>query len=533
MKIFLTSKIDPFNLEKEACFYACQENINSAIVDIEHLLKYNEVTIISFEVPLLINYMKKNNLYWPRKIIDLNHIEKLLTGRPQKDFVKTRPWSIWRLVSSFYNNKDELALTKKVLSCFPTKLSKCEQHKLLLKLNNCIKAVYDNQIKRLKELNEYDRYFEVEKPINEILVERQYKGIKIDNNIFERRLDILDDIIYGTAKELRFKHNILSINDKNELVTTFKNQGLKCLAESINSDNYERFLKIGAKSNPLLRLLYDHIRAKRDKNALIKFGEIGCPYIYPIFDAMGTVTGRILVREPLIQQLRRTSRDIIIAEAYYSLIYADFSQFEPGILADDCGDDTLIDCYNSGDIYNALSTELFGEPTNRDLSKLIFLAYVYGMSQDRLDILIKELLNNEVSYNKGLEKFFGEFKKLKPYKTKLEKELLKNGRIGTRMGNFRYRRSSNSNGLLNEEKRWIVSQRVQGTASLILKRAILEISVDREIEFLLPMHDAALFQIPTSKLHSKKEFIESKFLKAFKEECPSIKPRVTFEKFDK
>jgi hypothetical protein len=54
---------------------------------------------------------------------------------------------------------------------------------------------------------------------------------------------------------------------------------------------------------------------------------------------------------------------------------------------------------------------------------------------------------------------------------------------------------------------------------------------DGEIEFLIPMHDAALFQVPIKLEEQKKEIIKKEFETAMLYYCPSLKPKVSFKKF--
>src|SRR5690348_13182211 len=73
----------------------------------------------------------------------------------------------------------------------------------------------------------------------------------------------------------------------------------------------------------------------------------GCP----AFDCLGTVTGRILVRHPQVQQLRRSERKMIAPDPGRKLAYFDYAQFEPGVLASLSGDGPLLNSYNNSDIY--------------------------------------------------------------------------------------------------------------------------------------------------------------------------------------
>ena len=169
---------------------------------------------------------------------------------------------------------------------------------------------------------------------------------------------------------------------------------------------------------------------------------------------------------------------------------------------------------------------------HRDSAKILFLAFCYGMGKKQMARLATEVSGDKIEKTqKVLNNFFGKYKSLSNWKSQLMNELLNEGRIGTRLGNYRYRKHRRKT-LSSEEQRWVLSQRVQGTASLILKRVIL--NIDRtfpEIDILLPMHDALLLQLPSKKYKSLKSKVEQIFIKEFKNECPTIKPRLSFDEF--
>ncbi len=65
-----------------------------------------------------------------------------------------------------------------------------------------------------------------------------------------------------------------------------------------------------------------------------------------------------------------------------------------------------------------------------------------------------------------------------------------------------------------------------------MKKAIITLrKTDSEIELLIPMHDAALFQVPKSSSFIKKEVIKTVFERAFAKECPKIKACAKFKSF--
>jgi DNA polymerase-1 len=236
---------------------------------------------------------------------------------------------------------------------------------------------------------------------------------------------------------------------------------------------------------------------------------------------------------PHIQQLKKTSRDIFSAKENYTLLYADYSQFEPGILANLAEDEKLIECYNQEDLYTSLSVELFGNKDLRPFCKIIFLSFMYGMSSTGLENLVKDFFHEKgIDKKEELQNFFGEFTNLIPYKTQQQEIAFREKRICSSLGNYRnFDTDRTSKHLPNKVKRWVLSQKVQGTASLILKTAIMNCCRDTEIEFLIPMHDAALFQVPTEMIDQKKVIIKDEFEKAMLLYCPKLKPKVIFKKF--
>ena len=90
------------------------------------------------------------------------------------------------------------------------------------------------------------------------------------------------------------------------------------------------------------------------------------------------------------------------------------------------------------------------------------------------------------------KEFFNQFTRFEAWKQDVWREFKNNGRIGTEFGNYLSR--SGSGELSEKEKRSAVSQVVQGTASLIFKKALLKLSNLKGVELKIPMHDAVLFQ---------------------------------------
>jgi DNA polymerase I-like protein with 3'-5' exonuclease and polymerase domains len=128
------------------------------------------------------------------------------------------------------------------------------------------------------------------------------------------------------------------------------------------------------------------------------------------------------------------------------------------------------------------------------------------------------------------ERFVPLFAGIEKWKLSVEDELAKNGRIGTLSGNFRYREKNGE--LKPKERRWAISQVVQGTGSLILKKLINLLTANlTEVAILLPMHDALLVEVPENRATEVTAALLDCCRKAFSDVCPLVAPFVCEKPF--
>ncbi|MBF0578130.1 DNA polymerase, partial [Dysgonomonas sp. GY617] len=190
-------------------------------------------------------------------------------------------------------------------------------------------------------------------------------------------------------------------------------------------------------------------------------------------------------------------------------LYIDYTQFEAGILASLSEEDSLIRLYDS-DIYLDFAKCIL-KNDNRQEAKIYFYRYMYG----------------DTTLNPTILKYFNKYTKLKKFHELIETELIENKKIGTCDGNFRL--------ILEEDNyHWALSHKIQATASLIFKQALIKVEKEvPEADFLIPMHDGAVYQVDLARYNLSKIKIEKIFTDSFKKICPNIIPRVhtqsTFE----
>lgn len=535
---YLAYYINRFNIDDVTCFIL-MDDLEVKKIELENISKID--TLITYNAENLIPYFQKRSLKLPKKIIDITQVKKLLVGQ-SSNYLKYIPWDFLNMLreETFLQEVESYTL----LMNQEIKLNNDEIQSLLVSIGKKCKAIWQKMILELEEKDEKNRYFDIELPLAQILYDRQYLGINIDQDKLVNRLICLDDYIYGAQKELieewkiRFPMDKLQINKK-----FLELEIIHCDLLSVENYFTNAVFKSAAMFHPFSKSLYKHLSSKRDKQFLLGIGAIDEKRIYPKFDGIGTVTGRILVKTPLIQLLRKESRSLIKHDLDNSLLYIDYGQFEPGILAALSNDTNLIDLYNNDDVYNELGRYLLPDEVQiekrRDVSKVVFMAYINGMKRENLTQYILASTNSEIKgekLEKNLNDFFDKYPEIEIYKSKIYNDFMQNSKIGSELGNYRYASLStreDQNSIHIYEKNWLLNQKVQGTSSLIVKQAIVDTMLTIvDVDFLIPMHDAVLFQVPTRSYDDIKDKIELVFKQAFNKYCGNrISPKVHIENF--
>lgn len=352
---------------------------------------------------------------------------------------------------------------------------------------------------REKSSNFEDRRFnEIEIPINKIIYERQRKGIAIGVSSAKESVRNLEETTYSLKNKLQLHHGIFEPLDIRVQKSWLTNNGIE-----ING-SIERTFKNNQRNSTVCELFYELIRTQKDLNCFLDIlGNRGGEHrVFPTFHGFGTITSRITLREPALQNLRKRNRKIINPDPGYEFLYVDYSQFEAGILASLSQDKTLCKLYDE-DIYESIAKKL-GDGYSREDGKIEFYKFMYG--------------------SKNANKHYRSFRKLQRYKRSIEDEAGTNKLIGTSLGNYR---------VIPDEVSISLSHKIQATASLIFKEAIIKASTQvHEAEFVLPMHDAVLYQINRKyDIEEIKNEVMEIFTEVFAKHCPGISPRVNDSSF--
>nr|WP_315053215.1 DNA polymerase [uncultured Brevundimonas sp.] len=489
-------------------------------------LAETEVPIVTMEAARLVAELRALGAAPPENLIDLGEALRLLRGRAKNDG-GAKAADPWRML-------------KQVAAAGPTKIAVASFHGLFVsetewpdeaarlaaaeQVLQVLGVAWRTTLDELDTSGELQRFDEIERPVAQVFYRRQSAGIAVDLAKIETLISVVDREKYTAYNQIA---ETLGVSPSG---LTFRNVGpwlertdAAHLAPHVSAANFEEYVRLAASNSTFAAQLVTLVRATRDLRALARLRGEAAGVARPEFRIMGTVTGRILVTNPALQQMRRSYRDVLTASPGKRLAYLDFAQFEPGILGSLAGDGQFLERYNSGDIYRELAIALFETADRRDVAKRMFLSFSYGMSPKRIvDILGGAEREATLA---AFEAFVSRFPGLMRFRKGMEEALERSGYVETALGNRRYRTGSGK--LQHDERRWAVSQAVQGTASLIFKEAVLRLTEELgEQAVLLPMHDAVLLELPGDTYDADVLLAERAMLSALHNRCPEVTGRV-------
>ena len=413
----------------------------------------------------------------PGQIIDLDEFRIAISGIPEdRQLRETRDITI---------HLEKYGATPEICSNYKKIFNKgiefdagvaCKAAQAMAKmfLALCVEAVKND---------ESERFYTVEIPVYRILQSAMSKGIKIDTTRLSQMRKEAEYDYFFCLKSYSVKHDMpLETPTKADIEEKLNQLGFDL--SGVSSEYVLEFLPHNDDFGNETLNLRDFDVARRVLSSLFLSSDCA----RPIVDVFGSRTSRVFLRSPSLQNMPKKFRTIIVPNEGAELCYVDFDQFEVGIMAALSGDKELAALFAAGDMYELFATDHLGLVGNRKAAKQLFLSYAYGMSR-------KALIDAAVSLGAVRDQAkdaFNRFSRYEEWKREVWRDFQDRGRVATVLGNH-YRRSTGGP-LSGKEQRSAVSQVVQGTASLIFKKAILEVGKLKDVAIVLPMHDALLFE---------------------------------------
>lgn len=384
-----------------------------------------------------------------------------------------------------------------------------------------------------KELNENPTlsswFYSVEMPLSYIITEMELKGVKLDRqgltNIKEElqtKIPVLEnklkhiagdkELNLNSSKQLRkilysdLKLPVLAKTDKGEPSTdkaTLTQLASKCQhAFPILLSQYRDY-------NKILTTYTDSLLDKLDED----------DRLHTTYNQALTNTRRFSSDNPNLQNIPTRSeygkriKACFIPEKGYKFLVADYSQLEPRILAHLSNDKWLIDRFKNGDdIYEytkeiVLSSGFSG--FNRDRSKILFLALMYGKSSYGL---AQDWHCTEEEADKIIQAVYKQLSGVQEYIREVQERAFKTGGwleslagLPLYVGNPQ----SNNKWECSAVDRCAVNYPIQASSQDILKKAIVNIYSKYSYIPVLMIHDELVYEIHESETKEYKPYINS------------------------
>ena len=247
--------------------------------------------------------------------------------------------------------------------------------------------------------------------------------------------------------------------------------------------------------------------------------------IHTNFQMTVTATGRLSSTEPNLQnipvrkQLGAQIRGMFIPEKGNVLVDADYSQIELRILAHLANDRNMIDAFNSGmDFHAVTAAKVFGLPLEevtpdlRSKAKAVNFGIVYGISAFALSQDINVSVAEAKSY---MDSYYATYSGIAQYMEKTIEDAKADGYVTTMFGRRRNmpELKNNNFNIRSFGERVARNMPVQGSAADIIKIAMIQVR-DRFAEnglkarLVLQVHDELIAECPEYEKDTVSEILK-------------------------
>ncbi|MEO0953036.1 MAG: DNA polymerase, partial [Pseudomonadota bacterium] len=413
----------------------------------------------------------------PRSVIDVDELRISISGIPEDRLARERR-DVTIQLGQYGADQETCDTYQKMFNKgvpFDTAVA--------TKAATAICEMYSDLCTQASANGELERFFSVEVPTYRLLQMSMSAGISIDTAGLSEKRAQADHDYFVFLKDYSAKHDMpLETPSRRAIEAKLLKEGFEL--DEVSVEYLLEFVPHERDFGGDTMVLITLDAARKVLGSLT----LSTNTTRPVVDVFGSRTSRVQVRSPSLQNIPKRFRSIISVHGDAQLSYVDFDQFEVGIMAALSGDKELKRLYAAGDMYELFATAHLNLVGNRKAAKQLFLSYAYGMSRKAL---VDAAVSLGVERQKAKEAFRC-FRRYEDWKKEVWTDFQSTGQVATVFGNH-YRRTGKGQ-LTGKEKRSAVSQVIQGTASLIFKRALLRVSSITDMRVVLPMHDAVLFE---------------------------------------
>ncbi|MEG4214088.1 DNA polymerase I [Microcoleus sp. Pol14C6] len=379
---------------------------------------------------------------------------------------------------------------------------------------------------------------EVEQPLEPVLAEMEYCGIRIDSAYLqelsqqlEKSLKEIEEKTYQAAGR---KFNLGSPKQLSEILLEkipdeFQKKSRK--TKTGYSTDATVLDKLQG-DHPIVDDLLEHRTLSKLKStyvdALPQLVRADTGRVHTDFNQTATGTGRLSSSNPNLQNIpirtefSRQIRKAFLPEEGWLMVSADYSQIELRILAHLSQEPVLIEAYqNNRDVHTVTAQLLFEKeevtPDERRFGKTINFGVIYGMGAIKFG---RSMGKTSADGKKFIERFNQRYSKVFEYLEKVKKEAIALGYVTTILGRRRYLKFE-SESLLDlkgrnpqdihsdrlksvsrddaQSLRAAANAPIQGSSADIIKLAMIEVHKilqNYQARLLLQVHDELIFEVP-------------------------------------
>lgn len=393
--------------------------------------------------------------------------------------------------------------------------------------------------KKLKSIEGERVLFEIEQPLVPILLAMETTGILIDTDQLKEQSTSLGRDIQALEKEIHAMaggpFNIGSPKQLGQILfEKMKMPTGKRTKTGYSTDN-EVLEKLSAEYPVTSKVLqWRELTKLRSTyvDSLPQLVKAKTGRVHTTFNQAQTSTGRLSSVNPNLQNIPiRTERGNQIRKAFvagsgYELVSADYSQIELRILAHITSDKGLVRAFESNvDIHAATASEVFEvnlkdvTPEMRRRAKAVNFGLAYGQGAFGLAETLR-ISRSEAS--EIINRYFARFPGVKTYMTETVEEANKKGYVQTIFGRRRYLDElySKSAAMRKFGERAAINAPIQGTASDLVKMAMIKVGVPSFARPILQVHDELVLEAKTAHVDETCLEVASKMENATKLSVP-------------
>ena len=387
--------------------------------------------------------------------------------------------------------------------------------------------------KKLEDMNLIKEFETIDMPVIAVLYRMEKRGILLDKKQLLKERKNLDNELIDLENDIfSIAGHPFNVASPQQLAhVLFEEMGLeKGKKTKTGHSTDSEVLKKLAPLYPVAQKLLEYRELFKLKTTyvegLLEAMKKDSHRVHTSFNQTLTSTGRLSSTKPNLQNIPirtergRKIREYFIAPKGCRLIVVDYSQIELRILAHFSKDPALKNAFVKGeDIHCSTARELFDVPIERvtEEQRRIAKTVNFGITYGQTAFGLSETLG--VSPQRGREivnQYFKKFSKVQEHIDKVIKSAKKKGYVETLFGRRRIIPELFSKNVRMQKfgERAAVNATIQGTASDLVKKAMIQLDSSVSSKILLQIHDELIFECAQEDVDSEVRHIRSIMEKA-------------------